>query len=318
VSTPTLNIDVGPTASPNDFSISPDVTTVYIADDENFSSSAGYGGIERWDYNGSTYSLSYTLATGGNSFGGARTIVVDYSASGSWGAGVNGAVIYATTTEASTNRIVRIVDNGPGSTGVVLATAGPNQLYRGIRFGPAPAGVAILAQPVGQTVGVGATATFTVSAGGGPFAYQWKLNGVPLTDGPSPSGSGAVISGSSSQVLTVSHVGTADSGGNYAVTVNNPTPGSALDSTPAQLNVLYSQFGPGSAVSVQPDHTVQLNFTGSAGSTYRIWGSTNVALKPVTSTWLLLTNGTFTGGADTFTDTNAPAFSQQFYTITIP
>ncbi|MGZ4972444.1 MAG: beta strand repeat-containing protein [Limisphaerales bacterium] len=318
LATPTLNIDVGPTASPNDFSVSPDVSTVYIADDENFSSSAGYGGIERWDYNGSTYSFSYTLATGGNSLGGARSIVVDYSGSGSWGAGVNGAVIYATTTEGATNRIVRIVDNGPGSTGTVLATAGPNQLFRGMRFGPAPAGVSILGQPVGQTLGVGGTATFTVSAGGGPFTYQWQLNGVNLTDGPSPSGSGAVISGSTSQVLTASHVGIADSGENYSVVVSNPTPGNSANSNPASLTVLYSQFGPGNEISIQPDQTVQLNFSGSAGSTYRIWGSTNVALKPVTSTWTLLTSGTFTGGADSFVDTNAPTRSLQFYTITIP
>lgn len=316
--TPTLVIDVGPTGSPNDFSISPDVNTVYIADDSDFSSAAGYGGIERWDNTGSGYTLSYTLPTGGNSLGGARCIVADYSASGSWGPGVNGAVIYATTSEGSTNSIVRIVDNGPDSTGTVLATAGPNQLFRGMRFSPAPASVAILGQPVGQTVGVGGTATFTVSAGGGPFTYQWQLNGQNLTDGPSPSGTGAIISGSTSQVLTVSNVGTADSGENFTVVVSNPTPGSSTTSSAAALAVLYTQFTPGGAVAVNSDHTVQLNFSGSAGTGYRIWGSTNVALKPVTSTWTLLTSGTFSGGPDSFVDTNAPAFRQQFYTITIP
>jgi hypothetical protein len=320
-STPTLFINVGPTASPNDFSISPDVATVYIADDEAFSSSAGNGGIQRWDNVGGTYVLSYTLATGGNSIGGARCVCVDYSASGSWGAGINGAIIYATTSEASTNRIVRIVDNGPGSTGTVIATAGPNQLYRGMRFGPSAAPtVTILNSPQPQTVGVGGTATFTVSAAGGPFTYQWQLNNVNLTDGASPSGTGAVISGSTSPVLTVSHVANGDSGGNYSVIVGNPNPSGAATSAQAALTVVFSQFGGGGVtpVVVNGDHTVQLNFSGTAGSSYRVWGTGNVALKPITSTWTLLTSGTFSGGTDTFTDTNAPAFKQQFYTITIP
>ena len=68
------------TASPNDFSISPDVQTVYIADDQSFSGSTAYGGIQRWDSIGNNaYVLSYTLAAG-NSPGGARCLVVDYSA----------------------------------------------------------------------------------------------------------------------------------------------------------------------------------------------------------------------------------------------
>ena len=318
---PNLVINVGPTASPNDFSISPDVATVYIADDENFSNGTGNGGIQRWDNVGGTYVLSYTLATGGNSLGGARCLVVDYSANGSWGPGVTGAIIYATTSEASTNSIVRIVDNGAGSTGTVIATAGPNQLYRGMRFGPnAAPTVTILNPPQSQTVGLGGAATFTVSAAGGPFTYQWQLNGVNLTDGASPTASGAIIAGSTSPVLTVSHAGTADSGGNYSVIVSNPNPTGSATSTAAVLTVVFSQFGGGGAspVVVNSDHTVQLNFSGTAGSNYRVWGSADVTLKPVTSTWSLLGSGTFSGGADSFVDTNAPAFKQQFYTITIP
>jgi hypothetical protein len=320
-STPTLFIDVGPTASPNDFAVSPGSGTVYIADDESFSTSAGNGGIERWDNQGGTYVLSYTLSTGGNSLGGARCLTVDFSANGSWGPGANGAVIYATTTEGLTNKIVRIVDNGPDSPATIIATAGPNQLYRGMRFGPTPtAPVTIINPPQSKTVGVGGTATFMVTAGGGPFTYQWQLNGANLTDGPSPSGTGAIISGANSATLTVSHVANADSGGNYGVIVSNPTPGGQAASTTALLTVVFSQFGGGGTapVVVNPDHSVQLNFSGTAGNSYRIWSSSDIALKPVTSTWRLLGSGTFTGGADSFVDTNAPAFMQQFYTITVP
>ena len=136
----------------------------------------------------------------------------------------------------------------------------------------------------------------------------------------SPSGSGATISGSTSPVLTVSHAGNADSGGNFSVVVSNPNPNGSATSATAALTVVFSQFGGGgtSPVVINSDHTVQLNFTGTAGNNYRVWGSADVSLKPVTSTWTLLGSGTFTGGADNFTDTNAPAFRQQFYTITIP
>jgi hypothetical protein len=316
-----LKIDVGTNASPNDFAPSPDSMTVYIADDENFTDSTGSGGIQRWDYNGSAYQYAYSLATGGNSLGGARCLCVDFSANGAWGPGVTGAVIFATTSEGATNSIVRIVDAGVGSTGTVVATAGVNQLYRGMRFGPTTQPtVTILNQPLPQTVGLGGTATFTTYAAGGPFTYQWQRNGANLTDGPSPSGSGAVISGSTSAVLTVSNAGVADSGAAYSVIVGNPTPNGSATSSTATLTVLYSQFGSGTTkpVIVNGDHTVQLNFSGSAGSSYRVWSTTNVALKPITTTWTLLTNGVFSGGADSFVDGNAPTFSQRFYTITIP
>jgi hypothetical protein len=60
-----------------------------------------------------------------------------------------------------------------------------------------------------------------------------------------------------------------------------------------------------------------LHFSGTAGGTYHVWSTTNVALTPVESKWTLLGTGTFSGGADAFTcPTNEPR--TEFYTITQP
>ena len=85
-------------------------------------------------------------------------------------------------------------------------------------------------QPQNLTTNFGATATFTVGAGGtAPFHYQWHKEGVgDLSDGGN-------ISGSQSATLTVTSVAFPD-GGTYWVTVSN-TFGS-VDSANSVLTVL--------------------------------------------------------------------------------
>jgi hypothetical protein len=111
------------TASPYDFAFNSTMTTAYIADDR---STANGGGIQRWDLVGSTWTLSYTLAAGGT--GGARGLAVDFTGPT--------AIIYATTTEPSNNRLIRIVDAGIGSAETDLANAGANRAFRGLDFSP--------------------------------------------------------------------------------------------------------------------------------------------------------------------------------------
>ena len=55
---------------------------------------------------------------------GARGVAVDFSGAH--------PVIYATTAEASANRLVSITDTGAASTVTTLATAGVNQIFRGV------------------------------------------------------------------------------------------------------------------------------------------------------------------------------------------
>lgn len=134
--TAVIGVNTGSTSDPNDFAFSPDGLTVYIADDDNFTGSSGVGGIERWDYNGSAWVFNYSLGTGTGNWG-ARGLTVDYTNFPGGGATARGAIVYATTAEASTNRLLCIPDNsGASSTPILLATAGPNQLYRGVRFAP--------------------------------------------------------------------------------------------------------------------------------------------------------------------------------------
>jgi len=66
-----------------------------------------------------------------------------------------------------------------------------------------------ITQPVSQTVTVGQTATFSVTASGtGPLVYQWYKNGV-------------AINGATSSTYTTPSTSLADSGSVYTVTVSN-------------------------------------------------------------------------------------------------
>jgi hypothetical protein len=132
--TATIGVATGTNSDPNDFAFSPDGLTVYIAD---ATGSSNYG-VKRWDYNANTsaWVFNYGLGTGAGNWG-ARGLTVDYSKFPGGGAAARGAVIYATTAEASTNRLIQIPDNSGSSSPVnVIATAGPNQVFRGVRFGP--------------------------------------------------------------------------------------------------------------------------------------------------------------------------------------
>ena len=67
----------------------------------------------------------------------------------------------------------------------------------------------IITQPGNQTVKVGQTATFSVTATGtGPLTYQWYVNGVP-------------ISGATSSTYTTPPTAAGQSGSVYTVTVSN-------------------------------------------------------------------------------------------------
>jgi hypothetical protein len=111
----------------SDCEVSPNGNLIYVAE------SVGGSGISRWEFNGSTWSLAYSLTD--NLPGGAYYVTADFS-------GAN-PVVYAVTTESDNNTIVRFTDTGAGSTGTVIGRAGPNQNFRGIRLGPAAASVGL-------------------------------------------------------------------------------------------------------------------------------------------------------------------------------
>jgi hypothetical protein len=146
-------------------------STLYVADDRAVASG---GGIQKWTLNGATWQLAYTMASapGGSVRG--LTGYVD--------AGGN-AVLFATTSETSANRIVTVSDAGAGSPFTTIATAPASTVYRGIRYLPAPAcaPAAIDADPESVSVCAGQEVSFTVRASGtAPLSYQWRLDGVDI------------------------------------------------------------------------------------------------------------------------------------------
>jgi hypothetical protein len=118
-----LLLNAGSKASTYGFALNANATTAYLADD----TTKGVGGIQRWDFNGTAWAMSYVFTSLTNV--GARGVTVDFSGAH--------PVIYATTAESSTNRLVAITDTGATSAATTIATAGVNQVFRGVAFAPA-------------------------------------------------------------------------------------------------------------------------------------------------------------------------------------
>lgn len=106
----------GPSAYDHFFA---DAATLYVADDRT----NGSGGIQKWTFDGITWTLQYTLSP--NATTGCRGLT------GTVGGGV--ATLFAT---ANGTDIVRVVDLGAGSPFTTLASAGANTALRGIRLLP--------------------------------------------------------------------------------------------------------------------------------------------------------------------------------------
>ena len=114
-------LDAGSKAGTVGFALNPSATTAYLADE----TIKGVGGIERWDFSGGVWAMTYAFINLTNV--GARGVAADFSGAH--------PLIYATTAENRTNRLVAITDTGASSTVITLATAGVNQIFRGVALG---------------------------------------------------------------------------------------------------------------------------------------------------------------------------------------
>ena len=185
------------TPSPYAFAISPDGQTLYMADDNTIASG---GGVQKYTNNAGTWSLVYTLGTGAASTSGARGLTVDFTGAE--------PILYATTADAVSNNLISIADAGPASVATMLATAGINQLFRGVQFVPRGYRPKITGQPQSQTVPMGESATFYVTnSGTAPFSYQW------LSDSNE-------IAGETNATLDIAAVDT-ENAGSYQVVITN-------------------------------------------------------------------------------------------------
>ncbi|MBM4063578.1 MAG: hypothetical protein FJ265_21135 [Planctomycetes bacterium] len=125
------------TASPYDFCFA-DPDTVYVADDRT----SGAGGIQKWTYAASTWTLQYTLSPSATT--GCRGLTADLT---------GGTVqLYATTTA---NALVAVTDTG-SAPGVftTLTTGSANVALRGVRFLRVGAAVSYLGAGSPTSVGV--------------------------------------------------------------------------------------------------------------------------------------------------------------------
>ena len=117
-------IITGASSQPAQFYFNSGNNICYVADMRNSS----LGGIQKWVNASNTWTLAYTLSTGSAAIG-ATGVVADFS-------GLN-PIIYATTNESISNRLISILDQGALSSATTLATASlANTIFRGLAFSP--------------------------------------------------------------------------------------------------------------------------------------------------------------------------------------
>ena len=157
--TPAVFLSAGSKAATYGFALNPTATTAYLADD----TLKGLGGIQRWDVTNGAWAMTYAFTSLTNI--GARGVAVDFSGAH--------PVIYATTAENTTNRLVAITDTGAASPAATLATAGVNQVFRGVTLAPgAPVNPQILAG-VNNPGGFALTATAWLARN---YTVQWTAD----------------------------------------------------------------------------------------------------------------------------------------------
>ena len=254
------------TSGPYAFQMNAGGTVAYVAEDN-------LGGIQKWTGTGpgptgvwtSNYTLPVITAGAAPSFTNAYGCAVDWSQTP--------PVIYATTSETTTNRLVRIVDTGAGATATLLATAPANTAFRGVRFGPQLYAY-ISVPPVAFAGNPGDTATFSATVVGNPTpTLQWYSNSVANP-------AWVAISGANGSTLTLHNITQAQSGSLFYLQAVN-TYGLSTN-TPVSLTVQNPaiQTDPVGATNLPGGGPVNVcvSAIGTGTLTYQ-WFSNNVAIS---------------------------------------
>jgi len=105
--------------------------TLYLTDDRSPETDGTGGGIQKWTFDGSAWRRVATFTAVGSGTASFRGIAGAMTSSG--------VALVASTAESSANRLVVFVDEGsPGVTGIVIATAPSNTIFRGVALSPHP------------------------------------------------------------------------------------------------------------------------------------------------------------------------------------
>ncbi len=197
--------------SPYDFSINATGTVAYVCDDGTF---ANGGGIQKWTFNGSTWTKKFTFAAANGLTAGCRSLAVDFSGAH--------PVLFSTTADTVT-KVIKITDNSAfGDTSdtadqaTTLATAAANYAFRGVALAPVnpAAGPPVITgiSPSSITNGSGASVQFLVTAtGSSPFSYFWYKETGSSTN---------LIAGATTAALVFPSAAVSDTA-NYQVIVSN-------------------------------------------------------------------------------------------------
>ena len=227
---PTQIINTG-AVIPQDFSFNTASTVCYIAVSLNTSS----GGIQKWTNNNGTWTLQYTLGTGASNIG-AYGLYVDYS-------NVN-PIIYATTFEATGNRVIKITDTGVNSPATTIVPAVSGTFYKGITFAPSDSGIPTVNLSVSATTGSEAgTTAITVTASSSSTlssnqSVDVNVSGTNITTGDYTLSNTTITipAGSSSGSVTFTVVDDALAEGTEIaiISITNPTVGISLGTNLSQ------------------------------------------------------------------------------------
>jgi hypothetical protein len=185
----------------------------------------------------------------------------------------NGATIGGATAASYTTPATSSADNGAQFT--VVVTNSVNTVTSSAATLTVNTPVTITSQPTGQSVVVGQTATFTVTATGtAPISYQWRKNGSSI---------GGAIAASYTTPAAV----TADDGALFSVVVSNPAGSVTSDSV--TLNVTVAPVAP--SITSQPANrsvatgqtaTFTMTATGTAPMSYQ-WRKNGSAIGGATA-----------------------------------
>jgi Ig-like domain-containing protein/ASPM-SPD-2-Hydin domain-containing protein len=188
----------------------------------------------------------------------------------------NGTAIPGATLTTYTTTATATSDNGSRFTVVVSNLAGDATSNAATLTVTAPAvTISITTQPAGQTVTVGQTATFSVTASGTPpLNYQWRKNG-------------AAINGATSASYITPATTISDSGSLFTVAISDSTGG--VTSNVATLTVTTAPVAPSittqptsQTVTVGQTATFSVTSSGTAPLSYQ-WRKNGTAISGATS-----------------------------------
>ena len=182
----------------------------------------------------------------------------------------NSAAIAGATSSSYTTPAETASDNGAQFSVVVSNSAGTVTSNAAILTVNAPP--AVTAQPVNQTVAVGQTATFSVTATGtAPLSYQWRKNS-------------ANISGATASTYTTPATASTDNGAQFSVVISNAAGSVTSNTATLTVNVPPSITTQPSSVTITAGQTATFSVTatGTAPLSYQ-WSQNGTAISGATS-----------------------------------